>query len=156
MLLKQRQVPERSSGTSLIHQVRNHNVGSNPTLPTNGPFVQWTGRRSSKAKILVRIQQGLLKKCRSGGMVDTLALGASTERCVGSSPTFDTKGSVVLNEQNFCLLSREMSVRIRLDPQKIVLQLNRGSATVTQWRESDRNRPGLQNCRLAHLVRAPR
>jgi hypothetical protein len=51
-------------------------------------------------------------------MVDTLALGASTERCVGSSPTFDTKkGSVVLNEQNFCLLSREMSVRIRLDPQ---------------------------------------
>ena len=28
------------------------------------------------------------------------------------------KGSVVLNEQNFCLLSREMSVRIRLDPQK--------------------------------------
>ncbi len=34
MSKKLRYVPERSSGTSLIHWVRNHNVGSNPTLPT--------------------------------------------------------------------------------------------------------------------------
>ena len=30
-------------------------------------------------------------KCRSGEMVDTLHLGCSTSKCVGSSPTFGTK-----------------------------------------------------------------
>ena len=56
MLLKQRQVPERSSGTSLIHQVRNHDVGSNPTLPTKMvSSSNWIGHRSSKARIWVRI-----------------------------------------------------------------------------------------------------
>jgi hypothetical protein len=29
--------------------------------------------------------------CPDGGMVDTLVLGTSVERCVGSSPTLGTK-----------------------------------------------------------------
>ena len=108
MLLKQRQVPERSSGTSLIHQVRNHDVGSNPTLPTKW-FPRPTGQdiallkreygfesrgdykyssiaqRQSKRLLIVRSQVRILvgeQKCRSGGMVDTLALGASTRKGV--------------------------------------------------------------------------
>ena len=41
--------------------------------------------------LIKSITTNLLKKCRSGGMVYTNALGAFAIWCVGSSPTFGTK-----------------------------------------------------------------
>ena len=63
-------------------------VGSNPAIPTKAPVAQW--QSSSLVMSRSSVQSGPGAPGPDGEMANTLALGASAERFVGSSPTQGT------------------------------------------------------------------